>query len=68
VQGAVRGVVHFFVHLVGDELEPLAVEHALLHQPLRETDRRGRVRGLRLALGLGLVEALVVGERVRIEA
>ena len=64
---AMRRVMHLFVDLVSEELQPLAIEHALLDEKPREADD-GIAFALGLTFGLRLVKALVVGERVRVEA
>ncbi len=64
-EGAVARLQHLFGHLLFELVDRLLVEDAFADQEhLQAGD--GIALGLFLALGLGAIEALIVGERVRI--
>ena len=58
-------MLDLLIHFMDDQLQRLPVENALGNQPLGKFDDRvARLFGC--ALGLGLIETLVVGKRMRI--
>ena len=56
-------LLNLFLHLVHQQLQRMAVQHAFVDQPARKIQDRIAL-GFERPLGRGLVRALVVGERV----
>ncbi len=64
-QRLVSGGMNFLVDFVGDPLQHVAIDHALVDQEFRKAEDRIALR-FGGALGGGFVEAFVVGKRVRV--